>query len=104
VASTQRAPSSPTAKPGRTVWEHSGLPPRHLFLGDATFSDNRPGPREERLQYGSGLGDAIVKLIARWHGGKVWFESVLGQSSTFLPAYPVGQPDGIKKIKKRQVN
>jgi PAS domain S-box-containing protein len=41
---------------------------------------------EERS--GSGLGLAIVKSIAERHGGKVWFESKLGQGSTFYLQIP----------------
>jgi signal transduction histidine kinase len=35
-----------------------------------------------------GLGLAIVKSVAQWHNGKVWFESKLGQGSTFYLALP----------------
>ncbi len=44
---------------------------------------------EERS--GRGLGLAIVKSIAERHGGKVWFESKLGQGSTFTLQIPIHQ-------------
>lgn len=37
---------------------------------------------------GSGLGLALVKSIAEWHGGRVWVESQLGKGSTFYLAIP----------------
>jgi signal transduction histidine kinase len=40
---------------------------------------------------GTGLGLAIVKSIAERHGGKVWFESKLGQGSTFTLQIPHSQ-------------
>ncbi len=40
---------------------------------------------------GSGLGLAIVKSIAERHGGKVWFESKLGQGSSFYLQIPILQ-------------
>jgi PAS domain S-box-containing protein len=40
---------------------------------------------------GSGLGLAIVKSIAERHDGKVWFESKLGQGSTFYLQVPLVQ-------------
>ncbi len=36
-----------------------------------------------------GLGLAIAKSVAEWHGGKIWFETKLGQGSTFYLALPI---------------
>jgi len=36
-----------------------------------------------------GLGLAIAKSVADWHGGKIWFETKLGQGSTFYLALPL---------------
>lgn len=36
-----------------------------------------------------GLGLAIAKSVAEWHGGKIWFETKLGQGSTFYLALPM---------------
>lgn len=41
---------------------------------------------------GSGLGLALVKSIAEWHGGRVWVESRLGHGSTFYLAIPQALP------------
>jgi|GEM_PF-6958859 len=38
---------------------------------------------------GTGLGLALVKEIARVHGGRVWFETALDQGSTFMLELPV---------------
>lgn len=40
---------------------------------------------------GSGLGLSIVKSIIESHGGKVWFDSKLGQGSTFYLQIPILQ-------------
>ncbi len=36
-----------------------------------------------------GLGLAIASSVAEWHGGKIWFETKLGQGSTFYLALPM---------------
>jgi signal transduction histidine kinase len=41
---------------------------------------------------GSGLGLSIVKSIVERHGGKVWFDSKLGQGSTVYLQIPLVQP------------
>ena len=41
---------------------------------------------------GNGLGLAIVKSIVERHDGKVWFDSKLGQGSTFYLQIPLVQP------------
>jgi signal transduction histidine kinase len=46
----------------------------------------RAVPRDDPEHPAWGLGLAIVKSVAHWHGGKVWFESKLGQGSTFYLA------------------
>lgn len=48
----------------------------------------RAVPRDDPEHPAWGLGLAIVKSVAEWHNGKVWFESKLGQGSTFYLALP----------------
>jgi signal transduction histidine kinase len=38
---------------------------------------------------GSGLGLAIVKKSVDLHGGKIWFESILNEGTTFFVWIPV---------------
>lgn len=58
-----------------------GIAPRH---GDACFRIfRRLHPRDD---YGGGVGAglAIAKKIVERHGGRLWFESTVGEGSTFL--------------------
>jgi signal transduction histidine kinase/HAMP domain-containing protein len=48
----------------------------------------RAAARDDPEHPAWGLGLAIVKSVAEWHNGKVWFESKLGQGSTFYLALP----------------
>jgi two-component system phosphate regulon sensor histidine kinase PhoR len=49
----------------------------------------RVAPSQDPERPAWGLGLAIVKSVADWHKGKVWFESKLGQGSTFYLALPL---------------
>jgi two-component system phosphate regulon sensor histidine kinase PhoR len=53
----------------------------------------RAVPRDDPERPAWGLGLAIVKSVAEWHRGRAWFESKLGQGSTFyleIPRTPPG--------------
>ena len=60
------------------------LDQRHIFEKFKSISKD-PGSEKQ----GSGLGLAIVKSIAERHQGRVWFETKLGQGSTFYFQIPI---------------
>jgi signal transduction histidine kinase/HAMP domain-containing protein len=51
-----------------------------FFRGAAKENQDRPA---------WGLGLAIVKQVTDWHHGKTWFDTQLGQGSTFYIALPI---------------
>jgi signal transduction histidine kinase len=38
------------------------------------------------------LGLAIAKRLVQLHGGRIWFESSVGQGSAFSFTLPIGEP------------
>jgi len=66
-----------------------GIPPADQpYIFDKLFRASNAGPDTP----GSGLGLAIVKSIVESHGGRYWFESILGRGTTFTIVLPVA-PD-----------
>ena len=49
----------------------------------------RAGVRPERATRGSGLGLAIARGFVEANGGRVWAESLPGQGTTFVVAFPL---------------
>ena len=50
---------------------------------------------------GSGLGLYICRNIIEAHGGRIWAESVLGQGSTFIVAFPLSQSHSVSQSDDR---
>ena len=59
----------------------------HAGLFDKFTKARRPGIRGEPSV---GLGMSIIKTIVEWHEGKIWFESVENQGTTFFIEIPRG--------------
>ncbi|MBE2201740.1 MAG: HAMP domain-containing histidine kinase [Anaerolinea sp.] len=57
------------------------------------FQPFQQGKRGTEGEKSTGLGLAIVKRIVKKHGGEIWFESELGQGTTFFIAIPVQPSD-----------
>jgi PAS domain S-box-containing protein len=58
------------------VWERFGRNEEHALVMDVA---------------GTGLGLPIVKTLVEMHQGRVWFESELGQGTTFFVSLPIEQ-------------
>ena len=67
--------------------EGIGIPARfHPLLFDRFTKARRPGLNGEAT---TGLGMSIIRNIANWHNGRVWFESEEGKGSTFYVSIPL---------------
>jgi PAS domain S-box-containing protein len=56
----------------------------------------RPDLQDEQIRAGGmGVGLSIVRALVEAYGGRIWFESSLGQGSTFTFIIPRQQPDNI---------
>ncbi|MCC5658494.1 response regulator [Nostoc sp. XA010] len=91
------------SSPGSTVWLGAQQQGNEVLL---TVKDTGRGIPSDKLESiferfqqvdssdsrnhdGTGLGLAICKSIMQQHGGRIWAESVLGESSTFYVTLPL---------------
>ena len=70
----------------RIVDRGPGIPPQELRR---IFEAFYRGPSQRDGHTGSGLGLAIVKGFVEANGGQVWAESLPGQGTSFVVAFPV---------------
>lgn len=67
-----------------------GIAPEQQSRLFQPFQQGQTGTDGEKS---TGLGLAIVKRIVEGHGGKIWFESELGQGTTFFISIPLRPSD-----------
>src|SRR5699024_345661 len=84
----------------RTLWLRTELPDEaHVQV---VVEDNGPGIAPGKLEAvfdsfhstkleGMGMGLAICRSIAEWHGGRLWAESEPGHGARFCLRLPVQQ-------------
>jgi two-component system sensor histidine kinase KdpD len=70
----------------RIVDRGPGIPREELTR---VFDAFHRGPAEGDGHTGSGLGLTIVKGLVEANGGRVWAESLPGQGTSFVMAFPV---------------
>lgn len=73
----------------------SGIAPKQK---SRMFQPFQPGQKGTGGEQSIGLGLAIVKRIVEGHGGQIWFESELGQGTTFFVRIPLEPDDGGSRV------
>jgi two-component system, OmpR family, sensor kinase len=68
----------------------AGMAPEQQSRLFQPFQQGQTGTGGEKS---TGLGLVIVKHIVEGHGGQIWFESELGQGTTFFVSIPLQPPD-----------
>ncbi|WP_435015513.1 sensor histidine kinase [Tundrisphaera sp. TA3] len=87
ISAAPAPPDHPIAPPGTVIFaiqdNGMGIPDAYKSKVFSVF---------QRLHgdhvKGEGIGLALVRRMVERHGGRVWFESVAGQGSTFFVAFP----------------